>query len=209
MNASARVIRRSHRLRPRPAPRTAAIIIAAAGLTVLVAACSASPSSTGSRSTPSAGRSANTPSALAYSLCIRSHGVPSFPDPPSGGGVAKASAQQLGVTSAELQAAQRACQRLIPASGGSAQQQEQQCFVANDCSQAVVQRLLNLMLKLALCMRTHGVRNFPDPSTDSEGQPYFDVSAQGISDAATHTPQFIAKLDECQRLTGNFPYTFG
>ena len=140
---------------------------------------------------------------------MRSHGVPRFPDPPSNGGLPKGSAEELGVTGAQFQAAQRACQHLIPATGGSAQQQEQQCFVAHDCSPAVVHRLMNVMLRFAVCMRSHGVPKFPDPTTDSQGQPFFDVSAQGISDRASHSPQFTNKLNECQRRTGNFPFSMG
>jgi hypothetical protein len=175
------------------------------GLTLLVAGCTGSPSSGRARG---AGGS-QSPSAVGYSYCVRSHGVPNFPDPPSGGGVAKASAQQLGVSSATLQAAETACQHLIPAPGGALAQEEQQCFVANDCSSSVVRQLLNEMLRFARCMRSHGEPNFPDPTTDAHDQPFFDASAHGISDAQTHAPQFIAKLDECQRQVGNFPYTFG
>jgi hypothetical protein len=206
MNDRARVTRRRRPTWP-PAVRFAAII-AAAALALLAAACSSS-SSGGSGGAPNAGGSAKTPSAIAYSHCMRSHSVPNFPDPPSGGGIAKGSAQELGVSSSVFEAAQRACQSLIPSTGSSAQQEEQRCFVGNDCPPSVVQQLLNLMRQFSRCMRSHGEPNFPDPTTDSHGQPFFDVSAQGISDAATHSPRFINRLDECQRLVGNFPYTFG
>lgn len=207
MNYFARVARSLRRTWP-PTARTAAVIVAAATVAVLAAACS-SASSAGSGGAPNSRGSGESPSAVAYSHCMRSHGVPSFPDPPAGGGIAKGSAQELGVSSSVFSAAQRACQSLIPASGGSVQQEEQQCFVSNDCSPAVVQQLLNVMREFSRCMRSHGVPNFPDPTTDSHGQPFFDVSAQGISDADSHSPRFTARLDECQRQTGNFPYTFG
>ena len=64
-------------------------------------------------------------------------------------------------------------------------------------------------LAYARCMRSHGVANFPDPTTDPQGQPFFDVSAHGISDGMAHSPSFTAKLNECQRQVGNFPYSFG
>jgi hypothetical protein len=140
---------------------------------------------------------------------MRSHGVPNFPDPPSGGGIPKGSAQELGVSSTQYKAAQTACQSLIPATGGSAQQQEQQCFASSDCPPPVVHRLLNVMREFSQCMRSHGVPNFPDPTTDSQGQPFFNVSAQGISDSMSHSAQFTTKLNECQRETGNFPYSMG
>jgi len=52
-------------------------------------------------------------------------------------------------------------------------------------------------------------RELPRPSTDPQGQPFFDVSAHGISDSASHSPPFEARLDECQRQVGDFPYSFG
>ena len=74
MNDSIRVMRRPRRAWP-SASRTAA------ALALLAAACSGSPSSTGPGSSSDAGGSANSPSAIAYSQCMRSHGVPNFPDP--------------------------------------------------------------------------------------------------------------------------------
>jgi hypothetical protein len=195
MNHSAPIMRRRRRI-------TVAMV---AIVLPLLAACSGSPSSAGSR----AGGSAGSTSAIAYSACMRSQGVPNFPDPVSGEGIPKGDAQQFGVSSTQYQAAQQACQSLISATGGSAQQQEQQCIVASDCSPAAVQRLLNVMREFSQCMRSHGVPNFPDPSTDSQGQPFFDASAHGISDGESHSPQFTAKLDECQRQTGNFPFSMG
>jgi len=78
MNDSTCVMRRPRRARPATA-RTAAVIVATAALALLAAACSGSPSSTGS--SPNAGGPANSPSAVGYSRCVRSHGVPNFPDP--------------------------------------------------------------------------------------------------------------------------------
>ena len=78
----------------------------------------------------------------------------------------------------------------------------------SDCPPALVQQMLIADRKLAQCMRSHGVRNFPDPTTDSSG-PVFDITNAGISDAASHTSQFEAKLDQCSRLVGgNAPESF-
>jgi hypothetical protein len=52
---------------------------------------------------------------------MRSHGVPSYPDPDSSGQLAKTNAQLLGVSATQYQAAQQACRHLLPA-GGSLQQ---------------------------------------------------------------------------------------
>jgi hypothetical protein len=206
MNHSARVTRRPRRAWLRPA-HTVVPMITAAVLGLLATACGGSPSSAGR--SPDAGGSADPPSAVAYSHCVRSHGVPNFPDPPSGGGVPKVSAQELGVSNSRLQAAYRSCQRPIPATGGSVQQQEQRCYVAGNCPPALTQQMLNAARTFARCMRSHAVPNFPDPSTDSQGRIVFNISAHGISDSASHSPQFTTKLNECQREAGNFPYGMG
>jgi hypothetical protein len=79
----------------------------------------------------------------------------------------------------------------------------------SDCPQALVQQMLTAMRKLAQCMRSHRVPDFPDPTADSQG-PFFNITKAGISDAASHTHQFEAKLDECERLVGgNAPELFG
>jgi hypothetical protein len=181
--------------------RTAAAIIATGALALLAAACGGSPSSTGSGGSPDAGGSATPPSAVAYSACMRSHGVPKFPDPPSSGQIPKTSAQLLGVSSSQLRATQRACQHLLPSTSGSLQQQAQQCVLAGDCPAAVVQQMLTSGRRFAVCMRSHGVLNWPDPTIDTgahQGVPFFNLSKEGIDD---HSPQISRKMNECGRLT--------
>ena len=201
MNDSTRVLRRPRRAWLRPA-QTAAAIIATAALALLAAACSASPSSTGSGGSSNGRGSTASTSAVAYSHCMRSHGVPGFPDPPSSGQVPKGDAQQFGVSSSQLQAARAACQHLYPGNGGSFQRAIQQCELTGDCPQAVVQQALTEMRNYARCMRSHGVPNWPDPTTDSQGRPYFDVSRAGISHAYTHSPLFESKDHICERQIG-------
>jgi len=196
MNHSTHVMRRPPRAWP-PAARAAAAIIAAAALVLLAAGCSGSPSSTdpgGSRSatgsggSPSAGGSANSP-LLAFSQCMRSRGVPDFPDPQPGATNAKfPGAQQLGVSSSQYQAADNACQHLLPAG------------VDDQFPPAEVQQLLIGMRQFSQCMRSHGVPNWPDPSVDSEGRPVFDLSDHGFSRTEAHSPQLGAKETECQNL---------
>ena len=156
MNDSTRAMRRPRRAGPRPA-RTAAALLATAALALVTAACSGSPSSTGSGGSANAGGSASPPSAnsqkaLAFSHCVRAHGVPNYPDPDSSGGVVKETAQQLGVSNSQLQAAQRACQHLLPNTGNV------------DDNPAVLHQWWSQMLHFARCMHSHGVPNWPDPS---------------------------------------------
>jgi hypothetical protein len=171
MNDSTRVTRRPRRAWP-PAARTAVAIIAAAALALLTVACSGgSPSSAGSGGSPSAGGSSSSPSAVAYSACMRSHGVPTFPDPGSGGAIPKGDAQDFGVSSSQLQAAQSACQPLYPNNGGSLSASLRQCEETGDCPQAMVQQVMTQLRKFSQCMRSHGVPKWPDPVLDSQGRP--------------------------------------
>jgi hypothetical protein len=173
--------RRSPRLRR---ARVAAVITATAGVALLATACSSSPSSAGSGGPPNAGGSANSPSAVAYSRCMRSHGIPNYPDPDSSGQIPKKTGQQLGISDSEYRAATGACADLIPNNGpGSPAQQRQQ--LTDD-------------LKFAQCMRSHGLPNFPDP-TSSDGRVEFviSVSRDGFD---PHSPQILAKAHECQHV---------
>ncbi len=129
---------------------------------------------------------------------MRSHGVPNYPDPTSSWGIPKGSAQEFGVSSIQYHAAQTACARLVPASDASIQE----CEMTGDCPQAVVQQALTVMRRYARCVRAHGVPNWPDPSIDSEGRPFFDVSAVGITHQFTHSSYFESKDSECERQVG-------
>ena len=171
---------RSPRLRR---ARAAAVITVIAAAPLLAVACSGSPSSTGSGGSPNAGGSANSRSAVNASRCIRSHGIPNFPDPDSSGQIPKETGQQLGVSDSALRAAQRACQNLWPYQAPSQVQQRQQ--LTDD-------------LKFAQCMRSRGVPNFPDP-TSSDGRVEFviSVSRDGFD---PHSPQILAKAHECQHV---------
>jgi hypothetical protein len=183
MNHSIRVIRRPRRAWPLTA-RTAAAIIATAGIVLLAAACGGG-SSAGSGGSSNAGGSMNS-QMLAFSRCMRSNGVPNFPDLPPNGKISDA--QQLGVSGSQLQAAQDACQHLFPAG-------------ANDqFPPAEVQLLLPGMLRFSQCMRSNGVPKFPDPTTDPEGRPVFPVSSAGISIQEKHSPQFNTAMQECEHL---------
>jgi hypothetical protein len=120
---------------------------------------------------------------------MRSHGVPDFPDPQPGASNAKfPGAQQLGVSSSLLQAAVSACQHLLPPG------------TDDQFPPAEVPILLRGMLPFARCMRSHGVPNFPDPATDSQGRPYFPLSTHGISLNYSHSRQFTTKVNGCQHL---------
>jgi hypothetical protein len=181
-------------------------VIVAAVLAVLAAGCSGSPSPSAGGSSGGSGP-ATLPSAVAYSHCMRTHGVPKFPDPGSNGQVPKADAQQLGVSSPQLQVAERDCQHLYPTAGGSAQQEEQRCYVAGDCPPALTQRMMTAALRFARCMRAHGVPNFPDPKPPSQrpatggAQP----APSGGFTANPNSPAYRFASNDCRSLADATP----
>jgi hypothetical protein len=159
-----------------PAARIAATIIAAAGLGLLVAACGGSPGGA-----PAASTAAHN-DAVAYAACMRSNGVPNWPDPNSSGvfDKSKLTSQQLGASGARVQAAQSACRHLLPNGG-------------NGPSPAQVQQIRAQGLRFSGCVRSHGVPNFPDP--DSSGR-IPDPASFGIDQGS---PKFRAANQACRK----------
>ena len=117
---------------------------------------------------------------LAYSQCMRAHGVPDFPDPVGNSLQLKASqGSDLDPTSPQNIAAQKACKSLQPAGppGGKVDAAQQ----AN-------------ALKYSACMRDNGVPNFPDPVFSDGG-----VQLK-ITNIDPNSPQFVAAQKACQSL---------
>jgi hypothetical protein len=80
--------------------------------------------------------------------CMRSHGVPNFPDPTSGGALDFTPGSGINPQSPWFQAAQRACKRYAPPSPGPPTMTETQRQAA---------------FRFAKCMRASGQPDFPDP----------------------------------------------
>ena len=194
---SARVMRRPRH--PRRCGLPAAAIVATAILAMAACSSGGSPSSTSG--SPHARGSSSSSSAVAYSACMRSNGVPNFPDPDSKGNPPQADPQHLGVSSSQLQAAEQACQHLLPTSG-SLQQQTQQCLLFGDCPQTLLQQLLIVERRYAQCMRSHGVPDWPDPTVGAKGRPVFDLSSAGIDPQSVDSSQFRSMEGECRSFVG-------
>ena len=93
---------------------------------------------------------------LAFSGCMRSNGVASYPDPVGAGQPPpKKSLTELGVSSRRFQAAESSCRHLLPGGGGPP-------------DAAARRRVAALSLAFARCVRRHGVPGFPDP--DASGR---------------------------------------
>jgi hypothetical protein len=155
-------------------PFAAAAVIVTAGLVLSAAACGGSPAG--------AGAPAQQNGPVAFARCMRSNGVPNWPDPDSSGvfDKSKLASQQLGASTTRVQAAQRACNHLLP-NGGSGP------------NAARVQQVKALSLRFAQCVRAHGVPNFPDP--DSTGR-IPDPASAGIDQGA---PKFESANQACGR----------
>jgi hypothetical protein len=188
-----------------------AVVIVAAVLVLSPAACrggapsspvaGSSPRPAGSSGAQSSGaQSSGAQSSVAYSACMRAHGVPSFPDPGSEGGIPKGDAQHFGVSTSQLQAAQQACQSLLP-TGGSLQDQAVQCVSSGDCPPGLAQQMQTAMLTFARCMRSHGFPKFPDPTTDTQGHPILSWSVSQTGADPDSSPYQTAET-ECQSQGG-------
>ena len=151
-------------------------ITAVAAVSLLGAGCGGSGSSTTATTT-----AAHT-GALAFARCMRAHGLPGWPDPTSSGVFDKSTLRQLGYSKSQVMAVEaRACNNLLPTNGEPLQ-----------TAQARRIRLADA-LSFARCMRSHGVRQFPDP--DAQGNLSVEmVKAQGID---VRSPAVLHTVQEC------------
>jgi hypothetical protein len=103
---------------------------------------------------------------IAFAKCMRSHGVPNFPDPSAsnGGGLQIQASQRSGsgqtmtvdgvpVNAPAFQSAMQACQSDLPRGGKG--------------PPGGIAGVRQKALKFSQCMRSHGVPNFPDPQVSS------------------------------------------
>jgi hypothetical protein len=153
-----------------PATKVLLATAVAAGLALAVSACG------GSSGAPAAQGNGW----IAFSACMRSNGVPRFPDPDSSGVPPKKSLQQLGVSNSQFQTAQRSCRHLLP-NGGRAPSRAEQMQVTATARQ------------FSRCVRAHGVPNFPDPGNDGRIP---DPATVGIDQGS---PKFEAANQACGR----------
>jgi hypothetical protein len=153
--------------RRRPLVLTTFVAVAAGSL--LAAGCGGGGSPRGA-SVGSSTTTGTTPAQnglLAFSRCMRSNGVPNFPDPQRFvGGNVKLTIHQLGTGSPRFRTAMSACNHLLPTHGGQESAQQTRTQLADE-------------LSFARCMRSHGVSRFPDPKAQS-GLTVEMVQAQGI-----------------------------
>jgi hypothetical protein len=128
--------------------------------------------------------------ALAFSQCMRSHGVPNFPDPNAQGDLAIGPSSGLDPGSAKFQAAQRACQKTLPNGGQPTPQQ--------------LAKARQGALAFSACMRSHGLPDFPDPTFSSGGGGIgIRAHMSAGSDLNPQSPTFQSAQRACQ---GHLPF---
>ena len=86
---------------------------------------------------------------LKFAQCMRSHGVVDFPDPSSNGTISFGGTVSQ---SPQYPAADEACRNLLPNGGVPTAAQQ---------AQGIAQ-----LLKFSVCMRAHGISDFPDPTSN-------------------------------------------
>jgi hypothetical protein len=166
-----------------------ALTLAAVGLSLCAAACGSSAgkgvaqigstqATTTSSSSSSGSRSDKRGMLVAFSACMRKHGVPNFPDPKAVGHGYGLTIDNETANSPQFKNAQRACKKLLP-NGGTPTAQEQA-------------KQLQEALKYAACIRAHGMPDYPDPKAMSDG---------GIEmGEAPDSPQFKTAQKACGHL---------
>jgi hypothetical protein len=98
---------------------------------------------------------------IAFAKCMRSNGVPNFPDPNPGGGGFRLPAGANPEAPA-FKAAQAKCHKLLPGGGPPGPG-----TTTNPSPQTLAR-----FLKVARCMRRNGVYDFPDPRTSVPSNPF-------------------------------------
>jgi hypothetical protein len=146
-------------------------------------------STTSSAVASSAGNSGPPPSPalakaqLAYSECIRNHGIPRFPDPQASGGFPSGSLDDIDQNSPQYLAAEKDCAAQAKAADMAPPTKAQQ------------EAHMAVMLKISACMQHDGFPNFPDLT--SEGG--FAISPGQLD---MDTPQYAAAAKKCDAPPG-------
>ncbi len=162
-------------------------ILLALLLAPVAAGCGSNkPTNTSSADGPQNGAAA----AYAYSRCMRSNGLPNFPDPKvkvSGNSVAVGIAVNPSETgSPKFASAQKKCQGII---GGPGPNQGE--------VKAQQQGHKRILLAFAQCLRSNGVHDFPDPN--AQGQlPLPTIIAAGVD---VHSQEFLDAANACVGVT--------
>jgi hypothetical protein len=149
-------------------------VAGAIGLSLFASACGSSSAKVAQVGTGS-GTNAG-PHLQTFSACMRSHGVPTFPDANTEGSIHAAGIDE---TSPAFRTAYHSCQGLLqgrrrPVHAQSTPESQRQ------------------LLAFAKCLRSHGVPKFPDPIFHPDGRLEIGVPQD------PNSPSFIAAANACR-----------
>jgi len=151
--------------------------------TVAPSGSSTTTAATSSSSEPGSAEEATLTEQLQFAHCMRSKGVPNFPDPSATGGLLNAiSAAGINTKSPAYQEALQACRQYNPGANLTPAQS------AADTAKGV---------EYAQCMRSHGVPNFPDPIVGPTGGQAINLRGLGIDQ---NSPTYQAANQACQSI---------
>ncbi len=168
-------------------PLTPPSVVAVVAVSLLAAGCGGG-SSPGVASVASSTTATTTAQhgAVAFARCMRSHGVPNWPDPNSSGVFDKSKLRQLGISPSRLRAIEEsACNHLLPNGGSEGQ------------TRLALRQRTQAGLAFARCMRSRGFPNFPDPTGQGQLTPEM-VTAAGID---LHQPALLTAGLACAPVT--------
>jgi len=181
--------------------RAALAAVALGSVALLAAGCSGGSGSSGAGGSPGASPGNSATGSLAYSQCMRAHGITNFPDPSSSGGISISGNSGVNVDSAQYLAASKACQS--KQGGQQSQAQQDEDYQAE--------------LKYAHCMQSRGL-DIPDPvAPGSGGGPVSQSNSSpgsgpaGSNGPNPNSPQYIAANKACEHYlpTGQGPSLSG
>ncbi|MCW2918394.1 MAG: hypothetical protein JWN52_6462 [Actinomycetia bacterium] len=169
--------------------RTSAMAVVLTSVALVAGACSGGngPGRTVASVGPKSGSTSATQASsgkgdpLAYAKCMRANGLPDFPDPKPGGGIAFKVGGALDPASPAFKKAESHCKQFM-GSGSPGRVNPDQLWSAAD------------KLRYAQCMRASGVPKFPDPAADGSIPP---IIKGGPLDP--ESPQFKKAADACKK----------
>jgi hypothetical protein len=122
-----------------------------------------------------------------FSACMRKHGIANFPDPNGQGLITIQSGEGIDPNSPTFRSARTVCDKLLP-NGGQP-------------TPAQIARQQQEMLAFSVCMRAHGVKDFPDPTNGG-----LQVRVSPGSDLDPNNSTFQKAQQACK---GNLPFKGG
>lgn len=159
-------------------------VVVVAAFSLLAAGCGGGSSRVASVSTSTTTPTATRSGAFAFAGCMRSHGIPNWPDPVGGGVFDKSKLRSLGISPSRVRAiAGGPCNHLLPPNGGPGSPltaQQLRTRIADERS-------------FARCMRGHGLSRFPDPTAQGRLSVEM-VQAQGID---VHSTVVLRDVQAC------------